>query len=163
MTRPNERVVQVGLHLANQDALVVAQALSHLALEQSVCDGWATRGDSAGRGSAASSTTEAAAIMAGQFHHKTDDIRQAIANLEADRQHLARLASESLGLRAPAALAEIRCRDSQMGRQGALEWGDPTCEELPVKAGLCGACYQRERRWRVGHGLTAREIEPART
>jgi hypothetical protein len=54
-----------------------------------------------------------------------------------------------------------RCRDAQPGRDGVLDWGDPTCEELPVKAGTCSACYQRERRWRIGAGLAERDTAPA--
>lgn len=162
MTRPNERTVRVGLHLANVTAHNVALALNHLALEGAVADGWASRGDGAGRGSAASSTTEAAAIMAGQFHAQANDIRSAIDAIETATKHLDKLTSSSLGMRVPAAFEEIRCRDSQTGRQGAIAWGDVTCEELPAKAGLCSACYQRERRWRLGHGLPARDIEPVR-
>ena len=57
--------------------------------------------------------------------------------------------------------ATTRCRDAQHGRDGAIEWGDATCEELAAKAGLCSACYQRERRWRIGHGLVERDTAPA--
>ena len=42
------------------------------------------------------------------------------------------------------------------GREGAIEWADYTCRKSAVKAGLCDACYQRERRWRVNHGLDPR-------
>jgi hypothetical protein len=54
-----------------------------------------------------------------------------------------------------------RCSDSQHGRDGASEWGEPLCEELAAKAGLCSACYQRERRWRQREGLAARDVVDA--
>lgn len=52
------------------------------------------------------------------------------------------------------------CAEHQQGRQGSIEWGDPTCTELPTKAGLCSKDYQAERRWREAHGLTT-DQEPA--
>jgi hypothetical protein len=52
------------------------------------------------------------------------------------------------------------CCENQQGRQGSIEWGDPTCTELPVQNGLCPRCYQNERRWRQQHEMPARE-EPA--
>ena len=42
------------------------------------------------------------------------------------------------------------------GREGAIEWADYTCRKSAVKAGLCDPCYQRERRWRIAHGLDPR-------
>lgn len=47
-----------------------------------------------------------------------------------------------------------RCDPS--GRDGALEWGDYTCTDAPVKGALCGRCYMREYRWRQEHGLPSR-------
>ena len=44
------------------------------------------------------------------------------------------------------------CNENQQGREGSIEWGDPTCSELPTQNGLCYSCYQRERRWRMAHG-----------
>lgn len=52
------------------------------------------------------------------------------------------------------------CAEHQQGRDGSIEWGDPTCTELPTKAGLCPKDYQAERRWRVAQGLPTSE-EPA--
>ena len=54
-----------------------------------------------------------------------------------------------------------RCRDGQVGRDGVDEWGDAGCEEIPAKAALCSACYQRERRWRLAEGLVARDVVEA--
>jgi hypothetical protein len=49
------------------------------------------------------------------------------------------------------------------GRDGALVppteggWADPGCRNHVVKAGLCGGCYHRERRWRIANGLPTRQ------
>lgn len=49
-----------------------------------------------------------------------------------------------------------RCNGGQ-GQDGALEWGDPTCDEMadgrPSYNGLGIACYHRRRRWRKANGL----------
>jgi hypothetical protein len=84
------------------------------------------------------------------------DDRDAILSLIASALHVCR---DAAGIRAPVVVA--RCNDNQVGRDGAIEWGDPTCVDIPVKAGCCSACYQRERRWRLANALAPREIEPA--
>lgn len=57
----------------------------------------------------------------------------------------------------PAAMGAKLCAENQQGRQGSIEWGDPTCTELPTKSGLCVACYHRERRWLTERELPTRE------
>ena len=56
------------------------------------------------------------------------------------------------------AVREEMPRCSAAGREGAIEWSRPECWEVPAKASLCAACYQRERRWRIDHGLPTREV-----
>jgi hypothetical protein len=157
MTRPDHRTLQAAYTL-EQLAPDVTAALTNLHRERAICDGY-TAGIGSGRGTSDSSTTEAAALQADRLDTRAQRIRNTIADIERDIHHLSRLTRDSLGLRAPVTIA--RCRDNHTGRQGAIEWGDPTCENLPDKAGLCVACYHRERRWRQAHGLPAREIEPA--
>lgn len=53
------------------------------------------------------------------------------------------------------------CAENQQGREGSIEWGDPTCTELPAKSGLCGRCYQGERRWRREHNRPTDEVPAA--
>lgn len=158
MTRPDHRTLQAAQTL-NQLAPDVTLALTNLNRERTICDGYGSRGESAGRGGATSSSTEAAAIALQHFTRQTEDIRQTITDIEQAVALLARLTKTSIGMRAPTDTP--RCRDNQMGRQGALEWGDPVCEDLPTKAQLCYNCYMREYRWRDRHGLGPREIEPA--
>jgi hypothetical protein len=47
-----------------------------------------------------------------------------------------------------------RC-DAQ-GRDGAIEWGDPTCTSIQTRGPLCDRCSKREYRWRIDHGLPRR-------
>lgn len=50
-----------------------------------------------------------------------------------------------------------RCTGGQ-GRSGSIEWGDANCWSIPSRNGLCDACYQRERRWRILNGMPTREV-----
>lgn len=51
------------------------------------------------------------------------------------------------------------CKQGQHGKEGALEWGDPLCDRLPTKGGMCGAHYMRWWRHRVDHGIdTSRDF-----
>ena len=161
MTRPNPRTQQIGNWLTGVVAQRVTDALDHLNREQHILDGWTAKGDSAGRGNGDNSTTEAAVLSRLALTHQTDDIRDAIDGLSIAADHLARMATQGVKLRAPEPAQIPRCRDGQTGREGTIEWGDPTCLDIPIKARLCSACYQRERRWRVAHNLEPRDVEPA--
>lgn len=98
--------------------------------------------------------TEARMRLSAVRSQLTDD-RDAILSLVASALRVAR---DAVGTRAPVAVA--RCRDNQIGRAGAIEWGRATCEELPAKSGLCSGCYWRETRWRRLHGMGARDVVP---
>lgn len=45
------------------------------------------------------------------------------------------------------------------GREGVIEWGDPTCRRVPnpTKAGMCDQCWAAEEAWRAAHELPPRE------
>ena len=47
-------------------------------------------------------------------------------------------------------------RCSATGRDGAIEWADPTCWNVPTRGTLCDKCSKREYRWRQARGLPAR-------
>jgi hypothetical protein len=53
------------------------------------------------------------------------------------------------------------CRDGQHGKEGAIEWSDPTCRKESVKGGLCQAHYSKWVRWRTANGKKTPEIEDA--
>lgn len=166
----------------NQRALTLAHRLEHiiannitngvrqLETERVMAAVGPAKGEASGvRGSGATSATERNANESYRLGLLIEDLRDAIEGAEIAVAHLDRLASEACRTRAfglpvdvePAAADEARCRDNQHGRQGTIEWGRPDCIELPVKAGLCAACYAREYRWRKAHDLPARDIEEA--
>ena len=134
-------------------------ALAHVDRELYVLDGWpsTTMADGMPRGEAALNAVERAAgarLRLSATRTTLIDDRDAILALIASALHVCR---DAAGMRAPVEVS--RCRDHQVGRDGVIEWGDPTCLEIPVKAGCCSACYQRERRWRLANALAPREIE----
>jgi hypothetical protein len=140
-------------------AYTVTDALDHLHRELQLTDGYMGQGDSrvTSRGT---SPPEAAAMRRQALAGELAGLHEAIDALDLSQRRLSHAAHNALRTSAPEEVQVRRCRDNQFGRDGALEWGDPTCEEIPIKAGLHEACYQRERRWRKAHGLGPRETEP---
>jgi hypothetical protein len=138
-------------------------ALAHVDRELHIIDGWpaSTFSDGMPRGESTLTAVERAAEarvrLSGVRSTLLDD-RDAILSLIASALHVCR---DAAGMRAPVVVA--RCNDSQVGRDGAIEWGDTTCVEIPVKAGLCAQHYQREYRWRKSHGLSARDVVASAT
>lgn len=47
----------------------------------------------------------------------------------------------------------IPCKHGQVGKAGAIEWGDPTCDFPPDKSAMCGRHYQAWRRFRIRNGI----------
>lgn len=136
-------------------------ALGHLARELLILDGQPSIASGAGviRGATdveALTAVERVADRRIRFSTEIDTLREDAQAVIDMVNALAHMIDRAVGLRAPVDVA--RCRDSLHGRDGALEWGDATCEEIPAKAGLCSACYHREYRWRRSNGLGAREV-----
>ncbi len=141
-------------------------ALGHLTRELLVLDGMPghTSGDGvtrrAGSGVESLNAVERLAVSRVHFSTELDTLREDAQSVIDMVNALAHMIDRAFGLRAPVVVA--RCRDALHGRAGSMEWGDPGCEEIPAKAGLCSACYQRERRWRIGEGLAVRDTVAAR-
>jgi hypothetical protein len=88
-----------------------------------------------------------------------EDIRDGIDDLERKVTDFVRLLAQVRGV--DYAHGVKLCSENQQGRQGSIEWGDPTCTELPTKHGLCAPCYLRERGWRIRNELPTSEVSAA--
>lgn len=163
MPRPRTHVqLEATARLLDNLAAKVPAAIATLRRELDIVDGYASATmQPRVHASAELTSVERAAALRWSMSGDLDDMRDMIVAIADMVATLNRQADRALGLRAPTAADVARCRDALHGRDGALEWGDPTCEELPVKAQLCGACYQRERRWRIANDLGDRETAPA--
>ena len=153
--------LDAAIGLLHNYARALPVALAHIDRELHIIDGWptSTTNDGMPRGDSPLTGVERAAdarLRLSSTRTQLLDDRDTILSLIASALHVCR---DAAGMRAPIAVA--RCNDSQIGRQGLIEWGNTTCVEIPTKAGLCSACYQRERRWRLANALAPREIEPA--
>jgi len=163
MTRTrNDVALEAASLLLGNLAAKMPVAIATLKRELDIVDGYpaTTLGDGMSRSTADLTSVERAADARWRMSGNLDDLRDMATAIVELVNTMATMTDRALGTRAPAADV-ARCRDHQLGRDGALDWGDPTCEELPVKAGVCGACYQRERRWRIGAGLAERDTAPA--
>ena len=157
-TRIDVRLEAAGLLLASLADRFPA-AIASLRRELDVVDGYSSATMQPKVAATAELTSvERAADLRWTMTGDLDDLRDMAANIIEMINTFQRQTDRALGVRAPVA---TRCKDALHGRDGSLEWGDPTCDELPVKAGLCSACYQRERRWRLANDLADRDTVPA--
>ena len=160
-TRTDVALEAASLLLGNLAARLPV-AIATLRRELDIVDGYpaTTLGDGMSRSTADLTSVERAADARWRMSGNLDDLRDMATTIVELVNTMNTMTDRALGTRAPAADV-ARCRDAQPGRDGVLDWGDPTCEELPAKAGTCSACYQRERRWRIGAGLAERDTAPA--
>jgi hypothetical protein len=157
-TRTDVRLEAAGLLLASL-ADRYPEAIASLRRELDVVDGYSSATMQPRVAATAELTSvERAADLRWTMTGDLDDLRDMAANIIELINTFQRQTDRALGVRAPVA---TRCKDALHGRDGSLDWGDPTCEELPVKAGLCSACYQRERRWRIANNLGPRDTAEA--
>ncbi|MGA0894401.1 MAG: hypothetical protein ACO3S5_07215 [Ilumatobacteraceae bacterium] len=157
-TRTDVRLEAAGLLLASL-ADRYPEAIASLRRELDVVDGYSSATMQPRVAATAELTSvERAADLRWTMTGDLDDLRDMAANIIELINTFQRQTDRALGVRAPVA---TRCKDALHGRDGSLEWGDPTCEELPVKAGLCTACYHREYRWRRSNDLGPRETVEA--
>jgi hypothetical protein len=157
-TRTDVRLEAAGLLLASL-ADRFPEAIASLRRELDVVDGYSSATMQPRVAATAELTSvERAADLRWSMTGDLDDLRDMAANIIELINTFQRQTDRALGVRAPVA---TRCKDALHGRDGSLDWGDPTCEELPVKAGLCSACYQRERRWRIANNLGPRDTAEA--
>lgn len=162
----NARVLTLAHRLENIIAANITAGIRQLQTEQERAYDGPSRGDSDGRSSSTTSTTERNANEVYRLRLKIEDLRDAIAGVEFAVKHLDTLSQEAVRTRAfgePDPEPEDRlprCDEGQRGRDGSVEWGS-ICAMSPVKAKLCQTHYMREWRWRKAHGLEPRDVEPA--
>ena len=156
---PNRRIQIAGKLLHEHAAMAVTEALEAID-ERLGAIGYPKGGDSSIRSDANGSPSEAAALKATQQLAYREDLRDAIDDVETRVHALINLAVHVLNRPRPGTDGHKLCAEGQMGREGADEWGDAKCTELPVRGGLCEREAKAESRWRRANGLTGRE-EPA--
>lgn len=144
----------------------ITAGIRQLQIEQERAYDGPTRGDSAGRSTSITSSTERNANEVYRLRLKIEDLRDALQGAEFAINHLDNLSQEAVRTRAfgepdgPKVEDQLpRCDEGQRGRDGAVEWGR-ICAMSPVKSKLCQTCYMREWRWRKAHGLEPRDVEP---
>ena len=160
--QPNQQIVRTAWQLENQTAVLVAHALRHLQLEQSVVDGYGTGGDGSGRSSGDSSSTERAALLRESLTTSRESIKAEIEALIDRVSNLDGLLRKTLGNRVPTHLPTLCDGRKYEGwsdpwTPGSKDerngWSKPDCREVAGPSGLCLTCRARAQRWRERNNL----------
>jgi hypothetical protein len=168
--QPNQRALTLAFRLEKIIAVNITNGVRQLEGERISAQQGPARGETSGRSSSETSTTERNASEAYRLGLMIEEIRDAIAGAEIAVKYLDELTMQACKTRAFGALDPIDdlppkiplCRDGQFGRSGVLEWGDPLCLRAAVKAGLCGKEYIAWYRYRKAHGIdTNKDFEAA--
>jgi hypothetical protein len=162
--RGGRRRAQPNARLQRVAALVARAALEVTKALQDVDDELSMLGfpSSSSRGVGMTNTEGPVSRDALRIQELTDwreETRDAIADVEEQVDWLIRILGRVRNVRH--AHGVRLCAENQQGRAGSIDWGDPTCTEIPTKGGLCSGCYQRERRWRGEHGMPTSEAPAA--
>jgi hypothetical protein len=138
--------------LADNLAGIVDQATRHLQRELNTYDSLPTTSDATITTSQQTNTAVEHAVLGRQLiDDDLTDISLHVRGVVTMLLSLTAMVHRAIGTRTPAP----RC--DATGRQGSIEWGDPTCWDIPARGKLCQRCYFRERRWRQAHGLPTRD------
>ena len=153
-TQPNARLQSAGDKLTRYTAVQVTLAVE--ALRDRIAH--AHEGNGGGERVHTSdmpNPTEAAGISRYAFTLELEELRDMITDACACLDLLARKAEDVQRWCLPADPVQQAqlCKHNQAGREGVLEWGDPLCDRMPTKAGLCGAHYMRWYRHRAEQGI----------
>jgi hypothetical protein len=166
---PNRDLDQAGHLLMNVMALSFQQARAHLATEVSYCDGYPAGNDSPNVTASAELTSVERAASA-RYDLSTIDME--LQALKVETLGMIRALNEAINraasTRVPRTVVKPEdkkkdlCCTGQVGKEGAIEWGDPLCLMPAVKANMCQAHYYRWYRHRQDHGIdTSRDFAPA--
>lgn len=169
MTRPNRDLDLAGHLLQNVMAVSYQQARAHLALELSYLDGYPAGNDEPNVTATAELTTVERCADA---RIDLTTIDSELEALKVETLGMIRLLNEAINTAARKRVPRVTvrpedkkrdlCCTGQVGKEGAIVWGDPLCLMPAVKAGMCQAHYFRWYRHRVDNGIdTSRDYEPA--
>jgi hypothetical protein len=89
--------------------------------------------------------TEHTANLRAHLHNELADIDQTLTTLTLLANELLARARRATP---PPPPNKRLCKDGLIGKDGSIEWGNPTCHDLADKAGLCTAHYTAWYRWR---------------
>lgn len=163
MSQPNERLATAADKLARYTAVQVTRAAEMLR------DRIAHAHDDGGTGErvASSDVPDPTARAAGVRYAASaqlEDLRTAVTDACHTLDKLAEMAQDAQRWCQPNhAGPELKlCKHGQQGRDGVVEWGDPLCDRLPDKLGMCSREYMRYYRWCNEHGVDrSRDFEAA--
>jgi hypothetical protein len=103
-----------------------------------------------------SSTTETRALAAVHNDEQHDTMLEHVNTIRQAIRQARRYIHANI-MRGPDLPAEpdgpTLCKDGQHGKEGAIEWGDTTCEFPASKSGLCSAHYLAWYRYRKASGI----------
>lgn len=142
---------QAGATLQSHSNQLYINALHHLRLELTTCDGFPERGDTVNvRASAELTSVEAHADARIALEAAQDQLRAAKADVLAALVAMNTAANSALRMRAPRNPVQPQqmkgfCRDAQQTKYQSIEWGDPNCFDLGIKQGLCQRHYDKYR------------------
>jgi hypothetical protein len=159
MTEPAERTIN--RLIGNLEAL----RNEHQQAEHTLCDqrrridSWTSRNNNEHiKGGTTTSTTERAATarlaideQLTAWRQELDAATLIIRNLRHECQTTTRRQGAPVQLELPPAPIS-----KPIGRQGADQWADNACHNIPTRGPLCDKCSKREYRWRTSNGLPPR-------
>lgn len=153
-TQPNARLLAAADKLERYTAVQVANAINMLR-DRIAHAHEPTNNSERVHTSDMPNPTEAAGINRTTWNAELDDLTIAIHDACHTLDLLAKRATDIQHWCNPGDKIEQAqlCKHNQTGREGVLEWGDPLCDRMPTKAGLCGAHYMRWYRHRAEHGI----------
>lgn len=168
MPQPNRDLWQAGAALQDYIAHSITAALEHIHRELTILDGYPSGNDEPNVTATAELTSvERTADARWSLTNAREDLRDAKAQVLKDIRELNEMANSILRMRVPRETKQPDktkqcCAAGQVGKEGAIEWGDPLCLMPAVKGSMCQAHYYAWYRHRKAHGIdTSRDFEPA--
>lgn len=155
-TAPNARLATAGDKLIRYTAVQVTQAIEMLEERIATAHHGSNSGDTV-HSSEVSNPTERAGLTRYALAAELDKLRDAISDCCHTIDLLTKRAEQAqrwiTGADKATIDASSLCKSGQQGKDGALDWGDPLCDRLATKAGMCSTHYMRWYRHRCEHSI----------